>query len=161
MRRRLADLESAEVRRAPTESVRNVRQNHPSVDCCRSRLESEVERFGFVDFLDRRNVLSIEPRHVHEHVVVDEDAVLVLMGRATVLLKCLELARLQARWGSVTALVDTPATTLRSARVWSRTRTSPAQQGRVVSDRCPRRRVPAEGIRRARIEPEAVVIRRG
>ncbi len=58
MRRRLADLESAEVRCAPTESVRNVRQHHPSVDCRRPRLESEVERFGFVDFLDCRNVLA-------------------------------------------------------------------------------------------------------
>jgi hypothetical protein len=42
----------------------------------------EIQVFGVVETLDRLQVFGVESGHVHEHVVVDEYAVLILVRRA-------------------------------------------------------------------------------
>src|ERR1043165_1086241 len=76
--REVANVESAKIRSAPGKPVGDVRQDRPAIDRRRTRLEPEIDRFSFVDLLHGRGVLGVESGNVHEYVVVDEDAVLVL-----------------------------------------------------------------------------------
>src|SRR6478752_1254148 len=95
MRRRLPDFQCAEIGSPSAESVCDIGQNGSAIHSGRSRLETEVERFSLVDLLHGRIVLCIQFRHIHEHVVVDQHAVLILVRRVAVLFQRLKLASFQ------------------------------------------------------------------
>src|SRR6478736_4773199 len=99
MRRSLTDFDRTEVGSRTRESIRDVRQRLSAIDRFRSGPEPEVERFRLVDFLNCRDILGVEPGDVHEHVVIDEHAVLILMRGTAVLLERAVLTRLERRLG--------------------------------------------------------------
>jgi hypothetical protein len=95
MRRRSAPFEGPEIGRAPAEAIVHVGQDRSAVDRRGARLDTEIEVFGFVDGLDALAILRIQSGNVHEDVVVDQDAVLVLASRLTVFRERRELTRLK------------------------------------------------------------------
>ena len=90
-----AKLQRSQIHTLSNEVVGDVWQTHPTIDGSRPRRETEIEVVFVVDVLEDRDVLPIETRHIHESVVVDEDAVSVLIRRLHVLGQGRELARLQ------------------------------------------------------------------
>ena len=87
MRRCLTQLDRTEVRSRAREPICHIWQRFSVIDRYRSRPRPEVERFRLADFLVRRDVLRVEPRDVHEPVVVDEDDVLILMRGSAALVE--------------------------------------------------------------------------
>ena len=57
------------------------RQRHAAIDGRRARSQAEVEIARVIQLLHRRRILRVELRHVHEDVVIHQDAVAVLSGR--------------------------------------------------------------------------------
>ena len=86
MRQRTTDFVRAQVRRAAGEVVVHAGQPDAGVDGRRAGTKLKVEIRRFVE----RPRIGTGRRDFHEHVVVDQDAVLVLTGRLAVFLQGLE-----------------------------------------------------------------------
>src|SRR5439155_25846045 len=86
-----ANLERAQIGSLTGEILIDVGQWQPAVHRHCIRLQPEVEVFGFIELLNFQTVLRVELRDGHEDVVVDEDAVLILVGGAAVVRKRREL----------------------------------------------------------------------
>jgi len=85
MKRWASELIGPKVGSFPCESVRYGRQYHASVDSGRAGPQAEVESVGFVHAL---RVGRIRLRHLREHVIVHQQAVLFLPGGLPVVLQC-------------------------------------------------------------------------
>ena len=95
MRRSLSGLQSAQIRRSAGEAVGYVVQNHALVHGRRTGLETKIEVLRLVEPLHGLEILRVQFCHVDEDVVIQFDAVLVLMGGAAVFGKGRKRPRLQ------------------------------------------------------------------
>jgi hypothetical protein len=130
MRRFLSQFNRSQIRSLAGKSVGHVRKNHSAVDSRRVGLQPEVIIRSFQELLDGLHVMAIPPRHVHERIVIHQDAVLVLTGCLLVLLESLKPAAFEI--GVVATAVE-------------------------IGDDARRRRVPLERILGARIRTEAII----
>src|SRR6185369_2252445 len=93
----LACFQRAEIRGATSESFIHVGEHHTAIHGGGIRLEPEIEVLGLVYLLNILEVVSVELRHFHEDVVIDSDAVFVLMRRLAVVGKLCETSSLKCR----------------------------------------------------------------
>src|ERR1700733_4139788 len=84
MRWTLAQFQCAEIGRLAGEAIGYIGQRYATIDRCRAGLESEVEVLGFVERLNRFQILRIQLWDVDKDVVIHDDAVLILMSRPSV-----------------------------------------------------------------------------
>ena len=94
MRRSLAKLQGPEIGRLAGKAIGNIGKDHTAINCCRTWLEPEIEVFRLVKLLNILEILRVQPRDVHEDVVIHSDAVLVLMCRLAIFRERREPARL-------------------------------------------------------------------
>src|SRR5436853_7922936 len=132
------DCIGAEVGRAAGEVVIHTGKAHAGIDGHRAGTELEVEVCGPVEFAWVRT----GGRDLHKHIVVDENAVLVLACRVTVFLECLESSDF-ARLCFERGLLLGGKLSCLSRKVGTHRRG---------------RRAPLEGELRAFVRPESVVI---
>jgi hypothetical protein len=95
VRRILAEFQGSEVRCPAGEGIRDVRQDHATINRGRVRFEPEVEILRLVKHLNLLQILRIESWHVDKDVVVYKDAMLILMCHADVFLERREPARFE------------------------------------------------------------------
>jgi hypothetical protein len=95
VRRTLAEFQGSEVRCPAGEGIRDVRQDHATINRGRARFEPEVEVLRLVKHLNLLQILRIQSWHVDKDVVVHKDAMLFLMCHADVFLERRESARFE------------------------------------------------------------------
>src|SRR5579884_1567664 len=100
MRRRLAQFNRAQVWSPPGETVGDVRYRNTPVDHRSPGLQPEIEVFRVIKLLDSLDIPAVQARHVHEGVVIDQEAVSILFGRLLILLQRLVLPVLRYGRGS-------------------------------------------------------------
>ena len=81
VRRGLTKFQRSKIGRPAGKAIRNVGQSHAAVDGRGTRFEAEVEVLRLVDRLHLLEIFRVESRDVHEHVVVNSNAMEILMGR--------------------------------------------------------------------------------
>ncbi len=94
MRRSLAQFQRAQVGRPASKAIGDIGQDHAAVSRRRSRLEPEIEVLSLIERLNFLQILRIQFWDVDKNVVVDDDAVLILMCRPAVFGERLEPAHL-------------------------------------------------------------------
>ena len=79
MRRNLADFQGAQIWRRAAEAIGHVVQNDAAIHGRGAGLEPEIEIFRAIELLNRFEILRVQLYDVDENVVIDGDAVLILM----------------------------------------------------------------------------------
>jgi hypothetical protein len=79
------------------EAISHIGQNHTAVDGRRIRFEAKVEFLRLVDRLHLLEIFRVEPWYVHEHVVVNSNAMEILMCPGAVVGERWEPAHLETR----------------------------------------------------------------
>src|SRR5450432_2688609 len=84
VRRTLAQLQCAEIGRLAGKTIGDVGQDHATVRRRGSRLEPEIQVLGLVEGLNLLQILGIQFWNIDKDVVIDDDAVPILMCRPAV-----------------------------------------------------------------------------
>ena len=78
-------FERTEIGRSSRKAIRDVWQNRAFIYSCRTWFESKIKILRLVQLLKAGDILRIEPAHIHEDVVVKQDAIPILSGCLAVL----------------------------------------------------------------------------
>src|ERR1051325_316584 len=89
MERRPPNLHRAKIRRSPCESISDRWQDYTGVGGRRASFRREVETLRRVDTLW---IGRVRFRHMREHIVIHQNAVLFLSGRLAIILQTSEAA---------------------------------------------------------------------